>query len=240
MNFAVPAEVFKSIPLDDLWIFQGKEPGPAGRRPEGGGGRRRAAVSVHLQDGRLDTRQEQPQRHDPGHGQHNVQGLDNDLGGAGHAEAWRPAGDALASERRRMAILDQGRGPHGRVQGRSERPDAGLPRRRRWVYATQPGSLHSEYRDHGPAGSWLCSGPPSTRRCRFRSGWCGRRPRWWHNISTSIRRCWRSSRRTLPGSFLRNERSFRSRHVVPTRLDHPGCSLRRRALSDWDGSAFRA
>jgi oxalate decarboxylase len=27
-NFGVPAEAFKSIPLHDLWIFQGKEPGP--------------------------------------------------------------------------------------------------------------------------------------------------------------------------------------------------------------------
>ena len=28
LNFGVPADVFKSIPLHDLWIFQGKEPGP--------------------------------------------------------------------------------------------------------------------------------------------------------------------------------------------------------------------
>jgi oxalate decarboxylase len=27
-NFGVPVEVFKSIPLSNLWIFQGKEPGP--------------------------------------------------------------------------------------------------------------------------------------------------------------------------------------------------------------------
>jgi oxalate decarboxylase len=27
-NFGVPTETFKSIPLQDLWIFQGKEPGP--------------------------------------------------------------------------------------------------------------------------------------------------------------------------------------------------------------------
>jgi oxalate decarboxylase len=27
-NFGVPAETFRSIPLEDLWIFQGKEPGP--------------------------------------------------------------------------------------------------------------------------------------------------------------------------------------------------------------------
>ena len=27
-NFGVPADSFKSIPLSDLWIFQGKEPGP--------------------------------------------------------------------------------------------------------------------------------------------------------------------------------------------------------------------
>jgi oxalate decarboxylase len=27
-NFGVPADTFKSVPLDDLWIFQGKEPGP--------------------------------------------------------------------------------------------------------------------------------------------------------------------------------------------------------------------
>jgi oxalate decarboxylase len=28
LNFGVPAETFKSIPLHNLWIFQGKEPGP--------------------------------------------------------------------------------------------------------------------------------------------------------------------------------------------------------------------
>jgi oxalate decarboxylase len=28
LNFGVPAETFKSIPLNDLWIFQGNEPGP--------------------------------------------------------------------------------------------------------------------------------------------------------------------------------------------------------------------
>jgi oxalate decarboxylase len=28
MNFGVPADTFKSTPLSDLWIFQGKEPGP--------------------------------------------------------------------------------------------------------------------------------------------------------------------------------------------------------------------
>jgi len=27
-NFGVPAETFRDIPLDDLWIFQGQEPGP--------------------------------------------------------------------------------------------------------------------------------------------------------------------------------------------------------------------
>jgi oxalate decarboxylase len=28
MNFGVPAEAFKSIPLENLWIFQGEDPGP--------------------------------------------------------------------------------------------------------------------------------------------------------------------------------------------------------------------
>ncbi len=47
-NFGVPVDVFKNIPLHDLWIFQGKEP-PALAR---GSGRRRlgrhAAGAVHL------------------------------------------------------------------------------------------------------------------------------------------------------------------------------------------------
>jgi oxalate decarboxylase len=29
-NFGVPAEVFKDIPVDNLWIFQGRDPGPLG------------------------------------------------------------------------------------------------------------------------------------------------------------------------------------------------------------------
>lgn len=31
LNFGVPAEVFRGIPLNDLWIFQGAEPGPLER-----------------------------------------------------------------------------------------------------------------------------------------------------------------------------------------------------------------
>jgi oxalate decarboxylase len=27
-NFGVPAEAFRNIPLDNLWIFQGQDPGP--------------------------------------------------------------------------------------------------------------------------------------------------------------------------------------------------------------------
>jgi oxalate decarboxylase len=38
-NFGVPAEVFKDIPVDNLWIFQGRDPGPladAQRASQGG------------------------------------------------------------------------------------------------------------------------------------------------------------------------------------------------------------
>jgi len=38
-NFGVPAEVFKDIPVDNLWIFQGRDPGPlaAAQRASQGG-----------------------------------------------------------------------------------------------------------------------------------------------------------------------------------------------------------
>src|SRR6201999_1290866 len=58
-----------------------------------------------------------------------------------------------------MAVLDQGRGTHGGVQGRPERPDPGLPRRRRRLYSAQPGSLPAEYRDDRLAGPGFVPGP---------------------------------------------------------------------------------
>jgi len=48
-NFGVPADAFKNITLDQLWIFQGKDPGPlAADERAGEVSQRRTDPSVHL------------------------------------------------------------------------------------------------------------------------------------------------------------------------------------------------
>jgi oxalate decarboxylase/phosphoglucose isomerase-like protein (cupin superfamily) len=140
LNFGVPAETFKSIPLHDLWIFQGKEPGPLA-----------AAQSVHLLARGRDTRLQQFERHRARRRQQDLQSLDHHRGGAGDDQAGRHPRDALAPERRRMAILDKRPRPHDRVQHGTESGDEGFPRRR--PRGGQEGfrSLHPEHRDNGRA-----------------------------------------------------------------------------------------
>ena len=59
----------------------------------------------------------------------------------GHGKARRDAGAALASERRRVAVLHQGRGPHDGVQHRAGRHDRRFPARRHRLRKEEPRPL---------------------------------------------------------------------------------------------------
>ena len=89
-NFGAPAEVFKNIPLHDLWIFQGKEAGPLAADQAAvaaGGARRYPSLSA----GRVAARQGKQLGLGPPRRQHQLQGLDDDRVGPVDAEARRVA-----------------------------------------------------------------------------------------------------------------------------------------------------
>ena len=125
-NFGVPAEAFAKIPLHDLWIFQGTVPGDLAAD--------RAAVARNAEapPTRLSIRSAARRRRSrtpaapPRRRQHQLQGRHERRGGAGDDAARRHQGDALASERGRMAILHQGQRANDGVQYRPQRVDDGF------------------------------------------------------------------------------------------------------------------
>ncbi len=113
LNFGVPAEAFSKIPLHNLWIFQGQLPaslevdraaatGVAGAPPYPytfGLGVDAAGPPDQGRRG-ADRRQQELQR------------VEDHRRGPGHRASGRAARAALASQCRRVAVLDQGPGPH--------------------------------------------------------------------------------------------------------------------------------
>ena len=199
MNFDVPADTFKSIPLNDLWIFQGKEPGPLAddKRAVAAGGPPpfpftfKMGASTPVKSNRSGT----------------IQVVDSTTfkastttsaalvtlkPGAMREMHWHPNADEWQywiKGEGRMGVFKAG--PNVQTQD-FRAGDIGYIPRNQGHYLQNTGTTDLQVLALFRA--------PSIRRCRFRSGWCARRPRWWRNISTSIRRCWRSSRRTPRGS----------------------------------------
>ena len=130
-NFGVPAETFAKIPLHQLWIFQGKLPGAldadraAVRAPEG----------FPPNPFTFSLGSMPPTRQTKG-GEARIADSRNFVVSKTIAAALvtlRPGGtsrDALASECRRMAILDQGKRADDGLQHRAEGSDNGLQSRR--------------------------------------------------------------------------------------------------------------
>ena len=122
-NFGVPAEAFSNIPLQNRWIFQGKVPGPLAEAQAAVASKAGAPefpFIFSLADAPPAGRNQERLRAD--RRQLELPGLEDHRGGPGHGQAGRPADDALASERRRVAVLHQGVGPHDGVQCRAGRP----------------------------------------------------------------------------------------------------------------------
>ena len=151
-NFGVPAEAFAKIPLQNLWIFQGTLPGDlASDRSAVGktGGvpphpfifRLGSSAPAKEIQGRRRTSCRQQQFHC----------LNYDCGRTGNGASRRYPRDALASERRRMAVLYQGQRTHDGVQYRPKRDDNGLQCRRHRLRQEKSRPSCREYRRHGPA-----------------------------------------------------------------------------------------
>ena len=98
-NFGVPESAFANIPLQQRWIFQGKEPGPLAddvREIMPGAGPVPNPFVFRLSSSTPIRRE--PGGHDPTRRQHQFQGGDHRRGGADHGEARRHARNALAPE----------------------------------------------------------------------------------------------------------------------------------------------
>ena len=149
-NFGVPAKTFARIPLQNLWIFQGTLPGDLASD--------RAAVSKtggvppHPFIFRLGS--SAPTKQSKG-GDVRIADSTNftvstqDRGRAGDGTSGRRPRDALASERRRMAVLHQGQGTHDGVQYRPQCDDDGLQCWRHRLRQEESGALRRERRRHG-------------------------------------------------------------------------------------------
>jgi oxalate decarboxylase len=99
-NFNVPADAFKNIPLDNRWIFQGNDPGPAGgRTTRSGESSWGARAPVHLLAWRLAADQANQRRDGAGRRQPQLQGIDKHRLCADHGQAGRHPRVALASSR---------------------------------------------------------------------------------------------------------------------------------------------
>lgn len=106
-NFGVEQDVFRNIPLQNLWIFQGKEPGPLSRDQEAVAGAG-LPLSLYLQARGLQTAEgERCWRHSPCR-QQRLYRVQNHRRRHRNDQARRGARNALAPQRGRMAILDQG------------------------------------------------------------------------------------------------------------------------------------
>jgi len=141
------AQTFARIPLQNLWIFQGKLPGDLAAD--------QAAVdSIGLvpPDPFIFRLASSAPAEESKGGDVRIADSGNfsvSTRIAAALEAVRPGGDprdALASERRRMAILYQGQRAHDGVQHRSECDDDGFQCRGHWLRQTKPRALRREYR----------------------------------------------------------------------------------------------
>ena len=148
-NFGVPASNFGNTPdPSELYIFPLPVPGPLANDRLAG------AVPVPNTFSHRLMAQEPIRTKGGTRAHHRFQelpGLDHDRGGAGRDRSGRHARAALASQRRRMAVLHRGQGPHGRVRVVGRRPHLRLPGRRRRLRAVRHGPLHREHRRHAAA-----------------------------------------------------------------------------------------
>ena len=112
LNFGLPAETFKKIPLHDLYIFQGQMPGRWRRtRPQAAG-----AVGALPNPFTFSLGAMAPTRQTEGGearvaDSRNFKVSQDHRRRAGHRAPRRHARDALASQRRRVAVLHHGQGP---------------------------------------------------------------------------------------------------------------------------------
>ncbi len=109
LNFGVPAETFSKVPLHDLYIFQGKLPGPIEadqQEAQGNAGPPTAALDIPSE--RDGAREEDARRRSAHRRQQQLRDLQDDRRGARSHPSARHARDALAPECRRVAVHHRG------------------------------------------------------------------------------------------------------------------------------------
>ena len=158
-NFGLPAETFAKIPLHQLYIFQGKLPGPldadlASVKGKQGFPPHPFTFSLGVERARATDEG----RRGAGRRQQQFPRFQDDRRRARHAASRRLAGDALASQWRRMAVLDQGQGPHDRVQLRAQGGHDGFQPRRHRLCEARERPLRARTSATPTCNSSKCSG----------------------------------------------------------------------------------
>ncbi len=146
-NFGVPAESFKNIPVNNRWIFQGGDPGSLSSAERAIASPLGAPTNPFVFSlGQPAAGQADRGRHGADRRQQELQGVDNRRSRARHGQAGRHARTSLASERGRVAVLHQRRGPYDRLQYRSASHHQRFPRGRHWLCKEEPRPLRAEHR----------------------------------------------------------------------------------------------
>ncbi len=134
-NFGLPENAFDGIPEKELYIFPGPKPGPLADDKLGGAGPVPKAFSHRCSR----RSRSAPRVHGAHHRLVQLPRLHHHRGGARGDRAGRDARVALAPERRRMAVLPVGQGPHDGVRLRVEGAHLRLSGGRRRLRALRHG-----------------------------------------------------------------------------------------------------
>jgi oxalate decarboxylase len=121
-KFGLLAETFSKIPLQDLYIFQGKLPGSLAADRAAVLGPKALRPTRSPSPGLDEADPPEQGRRGADRRQRTTSKSRNDSCRPGDRASWRHARDALASQCRRMAVLDQGQGAHDGVQNTDRTP----------------------------------------------------------------------------------------------------------------------
>ena len=128
-NFRVAQETFDDIPLHNLWIFPGDEPGDLEADQVAAGVQWGGTEPVIFRMSQSEAGLREQRRQHPHRGQHELPGVQDDGGRPGHGQAGQHARAALAPERRRVAVLHARVRADDGVQHRPARQHHRLPGR---------------------------------------------------------------------------------------------------------------
>ena len=148
-NFDVPESTFDNVPKRELFIFQRELPRPLAEEKQQVEAVTGAVPNTFASSGQDAADQSVQGRRGEDHRPQKLS-RDRHRGGDRDAEAGRPAGAALASERGRVAVLREGQGPDDGVCGRWPGAHDGLSGGRCGIHRHVDAALHREHGRRGP------------------------------------------------------------------------------------------